>query len=48
MTKPIETFDLDKPVEEWTEKELDDLFESLMETDTRLGQRLAELRGGHS
>lgn len=46
VTKPIETFDYDRPYEEWTDEELDELFDALEETDTRLGRRLAKQRGG--
>lgn len=46
MTKPIETFDLDRPYEEWSDEELEELFDALEETDTRLGRRLADQRGG--
>ena len=48
MTRPIETFDLDRDLDEWSEEELDELAEALMETESRLGQYLADVRGGQS
>lgn len=42
------SFDLDRPFEEWTDGELDELAAALAETDTRVGEFLAEQRGGQS
>lgn len=44
----IASFNLDRPFEEWSDEELDDLAATLAETDTRVGAFLAEQRGGQS
>jgi hypothetical protein len=48
MTKPIEAFDYDRNFEEWSEEELDELFDALSETDTPFGEWLRTVRGDQS